>query len=435
MMSTPHHTSSAKRGRIGIVCLSAIPDDPRVRRQGDLLTQMGWDVVAIGLPGAKSAPPEWVFIPVIDHANQKDNREHNDKNRNSSMGVIGVAKKQLRRVRRAFDIMFIALNKSYAKSVYWRLNRNFKQIYLVASQHKVDIWLANDWSMLPIVHRLSAEQSVPYGYDTHELAVGEYSQSWLWRLTQLPVILNVESHGIKNAAFVTCVSAGIADKLAEMYDLAEKPIVIRNTPIYSQPAPRPLGETIEVLYHGMVAEGRGLEACIQSVKLWRPEFRLTIRGPSSESYLSKLQSVAANADVSHRVVFDESVPMTELVDRAAAFDVGLFALPGNSLQNVYVLPNKFFEYTMAGLALCVSDLPEMAHLLRRHELGELISAVSPEAIAQAVNRLERASIEQFRKNALVAAKELNWQNDGQKLVVACKATLDKRALASLSPQH
>ncbi len=33
------------------------PDDPRVRRQGDLLTEAGWQVVAIGLPGARSSQP------------------------------------------------------------------------------------------------------------------------------------------------------------------------------------------------------------------------------------------------------------------------------------------------------------------------------------------------------------------------------------------
>jgi hypothetical protein len=61
--------------------------------------------------------------------------------------------------------------------------------------------------------------------------------------------------------------------------------------------------------------------------------------------------------------------MTDLVREAAAFDVGLFALPRHSNHNRYALPNKFFEYSMAGLALCVSDLPEMGALVRRDQLG------------------------------------------------------------------
>jgi hypothetical protein len=49
--------------------------------------------------------------------------------------------------------------------------------------------------------------------------------------------------------------------------------------------------------------------------------------------------------------------------------------------------------------------------------------VTPEAIAVAVNRLDRRSIDRFKRNALVAARELNWQSEGRKLVDACAASL------------
>lgn len=124
-----------------------------------------------------------------------------------------------------------------------------------------------------------------------------------------------------------------------------------------------------------------------------------------------------------RVAFDPPVPMTELVTAASAFDVGLFALPDHSLQNVYVLPNKFFEYTMAGLALCVSDLPEMRRLLDAHDLGTVFSGLSPEAIAQAIHRLDRAAIDRFKRNALVAARELNWEVEGARLVAMAEAAV------------
>ena len=69
--------------------------------------------------------------------------------------------------------------------------------------------------------------------------------------------------------------------------------------------------------------------------------------------------------------------MTALVREAAAFDIGFFALPGHSRHNEFALPNKFFEYIMAGLALCVTDLPEMARLIRRHMLGVTFRSLDP----------------------------------------------------------
>ena len=56
--AAPNHPVPVRR-RVGLLCVSAIPDDPRVRRQGDLLTGAGWEVVAIGLPGARSTQPDW----------------------------------------------------------------------------------------------------------------------------------------------------------------------------------------------------------------------------------------------------------------------------------------------------------------------------------------------------------------------------------------
>ena len=108
--------------------------------------------------------------------------------------------------------------------------------------------------------------------------------------------------------------------------------------------------------------------------------------------------------------------MTELGREASYFDIGLFAIQGNSEQNRHVLPNKFFEYCMAGLALCVSDLPEMRNLVEQKSLGLMISEPSPEAIAIAINSLDKSSIEIFKKNALVAAQELCWDSEGQKLL-------------------
>jgi glycogen synthase len=111
--------------------------------------------------------------------------------------------------------------------------------------------------------------------------------------------------------------------------------------------------------------------------------------------------------------------------------VGLFALPGHSLQNVYVLPNKFFEYMMAGLALCVSDLPEMACILQQHSLGALIEAVTPEAIAMAINQMNRAAIDTYKRNVLAAALKFNWENEGQLLLKACNHAVATPGRAAL----
>lgn len=454
--------SAARQPRIGLICFSAIPDDPRVRRQGDLFYSRGWDVIAVGLPAARSRPPEWLCLSVnADNSLSPVKCEQETANADpsgrgaadrSSQMVRGQATADalddlspvlsparfpsfhkalswiywrmlapiLRRAKRAKDLTLIYIDPKHADNTYWTLNDRFERLYDLASRYKVDIWLANDWTALPIARRLAAEQGVPYVYDTHELAVDEYAHRLLWRLTQRPVIAAIEREGIADSAVTSCVSQGIADRLHALYALPEKPLLIRNMPRYEAHPLRPCGEQIRVLYHGVVNVGRGLEVCIDSVALWRPEFHLTIRGPGPAEYIEALAALIKAKGLGERVVLAPPVPMIDLVREASSFDIGLFALPGHSKQNLHVLPNKFFEYTMAGLALCVSDLPEMSALLRQHGLGHLIPDVTPQAIADAINGFDRDEIDACKRYALEAAKTLNWESEADRFFAAIK---------------
>lgn len=433
------HAKTSRRRRIGLLCLSAIPDDPRVRRQGDIMQAAGWDVLAIGLPGHRSPPPSWLSLEVGRHEPSSAARLRgataaaapgaprppglrerlSDFWDNHPSTAMVQARRLATRVEAAYRIGRIHAQPAYAGVAYWCANPHFGAIHDLARNHSVDLWLANDWTTLPIAARLSSEQGVPYAYDTHEFAAEEYAHSLRWRLLHRKLTVGVEGRTIRDAAFVTCVSDGIADRLADFYRLSRRPTVVRNTPNYEAVSFRPTGQRISALYHGAVSPGRGLEACIESAQQWRPEFQLAIRGPSSESYLASLVALAQRYDVADRIEFLPAVPMTELVRSAAQADIGLFALPSHSLHNVNALPNKFFEYTMAGLALCVSDLPEMSRLLRQHDLGVLIESPDPAAIAAAINSLTPNRIDQFKGNALAAAKTLNWSAEGQKLVALC----------------
>lgn len=275
--------------------------------------------------------------------------------------------------------------------------------------------------------RLAEEQGAILVYDTHELASEEYAERPIWRLIHRPLVMGVERRGLERAAFVTCVSEGISSRLQDVYRLTQRPMVVCNTPSYQAMPFRPTGERIEVLYHGVVAPGRGLEECIESVAHLRPEFSLTIRGPGSDGYHSQLKQKIASHGLENRVRLAPAVPMTELVRSANTADIGLFALSDHSRHNRFVLPNKFFEYTMAGLALCVSNLPEMAYLVQRHDLGLLVPDLSPAAIATQLNSLDRNMIDRYKRNALAAARQLNWEKESEKLLARCTSLVAERS--------
>ena len=331
------------------------------------------------------------------------------------------------RVGYAFRLLAVRIRPAIAQDIYWSFSGNIRDIHACANRVTAAVWLANDWTMLPLAARLAREKGGIYGYDTHEFAAEEYGEKRKWRLWHRPMVCALERAFIGRAAIVSAVSAGIADRLGEIYALPRPSIVVRNTPPFEPAVFRATGERVRVLYHGIVTPGRGLEATIDSVADWRPEFDLTIRGPGAADYLGALQRRIDASSAAGRVRLAPPVAMTALVREATVFDIGFFALPGSSRHNQFALPNKFFEYVMAGLALCVTDLPEMGRLIRQYDLGVTLAEVEPRAIAAAINGLDRGRIDACKKQALRAARELCWEHESGRLVAAYAAAVRQTA--------
>ena len=320
------------------------------------------------------------------------------------------------RFRYTLRLLAVRIWPQLAHEIYWSYSSNIRDLYDCAKAIRAHVWLANDWSALPIAARLARELGGVYGYDTHEFAVEEYGDQAKWRLFHRPMVLTLEGAFIGDAAVVSAVSPGIAGRLDALYRLPAATLVVRNTPAFEEIPFRATGDRIRVLYHGLLARGRGLEAAIDSVASWRPEFDLTIRGPDDPAYLNQLRQRAETCGVADRVHLAPPVPMTELVRAAAAFDVGFFALPGSSRHNEFALPNKLFEYMMAGLALCVTDLPDMARLVRQYDSGIMLPRAISGDIATAINSLDRPCIDRYKRNALAAARDLCWERELARLV-------------------
>jgi glycosyltransferase involved in cell wall biosynthesis len=186
------------------------------------------------------------------------------------------------------------------------------------------------------------------------------------------------------------------------------------------------------LYHGGLAPYRGLEQIIESVAWWRPEFILTIRGVGCAEYISQLQHRVGQLGLAHRVQFLPPVRMKDLVRQAQGFDIGLHALPQTSMNNKLALPNKFFEYVMAGLALCVTDSEEMSALIRKYGLGIVFPAATSDQIARALNSFKPEIIDECKRNALFAAQELNWERESQAMLSCYDACLKNGSHRSAS---
>ena len=392
-------------GRVCLLTRSWLADDPRVRRHGEALAAAGYDVVGVGWSGARADQPDWPQVTVEPPA--------------ESLPTRG---------RRAARLLTVRMTPQRALSAWWADPASTRW-WDAAADVQADLYLAYDWPMLPLADRLADTHGGGLAYDSREYGVQEHAYRATWRAVFPPYVHAVEQALVPRAAFVTTVSAGIARLLARDLALSEPPTVVRNVPPY-QPVPdadaaRGPGDPLRLLYHGLLTPGRGLEQLVTSAQGWAPGRVLTLRGHGPDGFVDALRRLAAPAG--ERVELVPPVPMGELVSAAAAYDVGVMVPPGTTDHLRYSLPNKVFEYVMAGLALLVTDLPDMADLVRRYRIGALAADATPAAIAAAVDGLDPADVAAWRAASRAAAPELSWDREQEVLVAAVRRALSPRA--------
>lgn len=295
------------------------------------------------------------------------------------------------------------------------LRRHHRAARTVLLALKPDIVHANDCLALPSAVAAKRIACARIVYDSHEFATEEHSDNFRWRLVAQRHIREIERRFIRAADHVVTVSDGIARELQALYGLPVRPTVIRNTPAYQAIAPKAPSGPQHLLFHGIMKGGRGIEATIAALSEL-PDNILTLRGSGTPAYLARLRNYATQLHVSQRVRFEDAVPPAEVVARAAEAHIGVFCAPVDTRHNRFAMPNKIFEYLMAGLALVVTAGTDLADLVAKYGCGVAASASTPEAIAAAISRINPEDLQIMRARALDAARELSWESERDNLV-------------------
>ena len=169
------------------------------------------------------------------------------------------------------------------------------------------------------------------------------------------------------------------------------------------------------LYHGLLFAYRGLEEVIDAGAHLK-NGHIFLRGMGYHEQALKERAVAQG--VTDRVTFLPPVAVDDLIGKATDFDVGLNPFVAACKNTEVCLPNKFFEYTMAGLASASTDLVELRSHVTRYDLGVLFEPGSSVALAAGLNDLarDRDRLQTYRENAYWAAyRELNWETERLKV--------------------
>jgi glycosyltransferase involved in cell wall biosynthesis len=85
----------------------------------------------------------------------------------------------------------------------------------------------------------------------------------------------------------------------------------------------------------------------------------------------------------------------------------------------FCLPNKLFEYLMAGIPVLTSPLDSVVELITAYDVGAVVYSMKPHDIAQAIVGMlaDPARLARMRAHALAAcARDLRWDVERLRLL-------------------
>jgi hypothetical protein len=354
-----------------VISFSDLASDPRVDRQIGAL-RARYDVVAAGL-GA----PAYEDVAFVDITTPR---------RSIPGRAMGVARRLLR---------------DY-EAVYWTHPAN-RAVLSQLQEVTADAVVANDVRALPLGLALGR----PVVFDAHEYAPDEFGDELWWRLVMRPLVHWQCRRYIPRTAAMMTVSKGIADAYERFAGVRGS--VVTNAPPYADLRPTPVHEPLRILHHGAAVRGRGLEEMLRVAELL--DGRFTVDFVLVEGSSGYRDALITRASRNPRVRFPRPVAMRELVQMANGYDIGLYMLQPHNFNQRHALPNKFFEFIQARLALAVGPSPEMAGLVRRYGCGVVAADFSPEGLAAELNALDQRQIAEFKKASHAAAAELSAERN------------------------
>jgi glycosyltransferase involved in cell wall biosynthesis len=416
-------TGAAGEQTAWIISYTPVSKEPRVLRQVKALEMAGWRVVVFGFDGLVPPPKEWAFVSIQNASPSYGGIKRALLAKTLSWLVYGGILVANFGGLKAIKRLGARLAHFASYSYFWR-RQVIRAFADSKPEYRPDIVLTHDYFTADIAVEVGKKVRAPVVVDCHEYALGQYVHNPNWVKWHQTVVRELQDHLFPKLDGLTTVCDGIAELIATDHLLQRTPQVVRSLPFFSEQPFRPTGDVVTVLYHGEIFPSRALHVAVRSMRLWRPEFRFVLRGYSDPAYVEQLRQIAVEVGVADRLEIQPPVPFDQIVPAANEADVGYFVHIDTSPQRRFALPNKFFEYVMAGLALVVSDLPEMARLVREHDLGVLVPECEEESIARVINSLDRASIDEMKRHSLSAAKVLNWDAEKEKMMSLYREILE-----------
>ena len=282
---------------------------------------------------------------------------------------------------------------------------------------KTDIIHCNDLNALPIgvFIKIFVNRKARVVYDAHEYETERHSTPARLK----PLLRKVEGWLLRRVDKVITVSDSIAQEYAHLYHIAKPALVLNCPPFSAVPRQDRFRQTLGIgpeqtifLYQGGLTGGRGIEMLLDAFAQFESD-RIVLVVMGYGELESQIKAAAAK---SRTIFFHPAVAPDILLNYTASADYGISCIEDSCLSYRFCLPNKLFEYFMAGIPVVVSNLFEMKRLVETWGVGVVAEENTPQGFLDAIARIQTLDYAQLREKVDLARRHYHWENQEKTLV-------------------
>ena len=280
--------------------------------------------------------------------------------------------------------------------------------------HPAKLLVSNDLDTLLANYTAHKLKRVPVVYDSHEY----YTETP--ELVNRPMVKGIWER-IEKAIFpklndIITVNKSIAGLYHEKYNKTLH--VVRNVPrtpkietlTSRESLGLPVDKKIIVLQGAGINIQRGAEEAVEAMRFVPNALLLIIGGGD---VIESLKKQVKESGLEEKIRFFKRLPYNELIQYTRLADLGITLDKDTNINYRYSLSNKLFDYIHAGIPILASRLPEIARIVEGYNIGRIAENHDPQYVAGLMNQMlnDEAQNKIWKNNLLLAAKELNWENE------------------------
>lgn len=313
---------------------------------------------------------------------------------------------------------FSLTSRRLGKSLIFQILKYFEyiiRIILFYFNKNIKIVNVHTVGLLPLGVFLKYFYGAKLVYDAHELETEVNGLKGIRKsLSKL-----IERLFIQKVDLVIVVSESISQWYVNNYSIP-RPIVVLNSPkLINREPTNLLRERLSIpmdckiiLYQGGLEKGRGIELILDAMsKNQRNDIAFVFMGYGTLE--NKIKYYSNNFE---HIYFHEAVDPADILDYTSSADLGVSLIENTCLSYYYCLPNKLFEYTMAGLPIIVSNMKEMAAIVNKFSAGSVMVENSAEELNFKINYLINSDLTELKTNAKRLATENCWSIQEEKMI-------------------